>query len=158
MENIVTFTPKTYPCYLGFRATAFLQLTCFSYHADEPYFIGGIKTKAGRDRMIPIHPRIQPYVDAWLSKGRDTMICTDSGSPILYHYYAHKCFAPVAEAMGVPQAPPHWFRDIFSTKLFDAGVDELLRKRLMGHSDKDITDHYTGTDLKMLNEAIRKMA
>lgn len=147
-------------CYTGFRVSAFLQLSRFSYHADPAgnYFIGGVKTEAGRERMVPIHPRIQPYVDKWLAKGGDTMVCLPSGAAMTPQYYRSAFFKPLMEEIGLPEATPHWCRHTFSTMLHASGVPKLEQKRLLGHADSDHTEHYTHTSLQQLSEAIRKMA
>lgn len=38
-----------------------------------------------------------------------------------------------------------------------AGVDELAVKRILGHADKDVTEHYTHTDIDFLSKEIRKV-
>lgn len=145
-------------CYTGFRITEFLTLTRFSYHADENYLQGGVKTAAGKDRIVPVHPKIKPYLNLWLSKNADTIICRDDGSSVPTHWYRLSAFAAIAKALNVPQATPHWCRHTFSTRLYAAGVGALEQKRLMGHSDKDVTEHYTHTDIAQLAAAIKKLA
>lgn len=50
-------------CYTGFRVSKFLQLTPFSYHPEDGgYLQGGLKTEAGRNRIVPVHPKIRPYL------------------------------------------------------------------------------------------------
>lgn len=70
-------------CYTGFRVSEFLSLTRFSCHPESGgYLQGGLKTSAGKNRIIPIHPVIRPYLSAWLEKGGDTIICDDHGKAI----------------------------------------------------------------------------
>lgn len=42
-------------CYSGWRIGEVLKLTT---NLEEKYFQGGIKTKAGKNRIVPIHPAI----------------------------------------------------------------------------------------------------
>ena len=56
------------------------------------------------------------------------------------------------------QATPHWCRHTFATRLHAAGAQELEQKRLLGHANKDVTEHYTHTDLEQLRAAIRLLA
>lgn len=37
------------------------------------------------------------------------------------------------------------------------GVDELVRKRILGHSTQDITDRYTHTSIEQVVDAIDKI-
>ena len=53
-------------CYTGLRVSELLQMTKQSYHEEEGgYLVGGVKTEAGKDRIIPIHPKIAPYIRRW---------------------------------------------------------------------------------------------
>ena len=146
-------------CYTGFRITEFLSLTRFSYHADfGGYLQGGIKTKAGKDRIVPIHPKIAPYVKAHLDKNCDTLI-SRNGQPVPTAWYRVQAFPPVAELLGTPNATPHWCRHTFASLLHQYGTDPLTAKCLMGHStDSDITEHYTHGTIEVLVREIRKLA
>ena len=144
-------------CYTGFRITELLTLTRFSYHTDGDYLQGGVKTAAGRDRIIPVHPKIKPYLSAWLSRGGDYIICKENGAPVRAPVYRAQ-FRELMEQIGVAGATPHWCRHTFATRLHQAGADELAIKRMMGHSDKDITEHYTHVDLDYLRKELCKVA
>ena len=146
-------------CYTGFRITEFLSLTPFDYHADEKYLQGGIKTSAGKNRIVPVHPKIQPYLDYWLSKGGERIICEDDGRSITTHRYRRYYFNPIMQKIGLPEATPHWCRHTLSTRLHDAGVDTLTVKWILGHSTADdITSHYTHATINTLKTAIKKLA
>lgn len=146
-------------CYTGFRVSEFLGLTRFSYHPEEGgYLQGGLKTRAGKERIVPVHPVIQPYLSAWLKKGGDTIICNASGQPISSERY-RAYFHALMEQIGAPDATPHWCRHTFATRLHAAKADPLTTKWLLGHSTaSDITAHYTHETIKELFEAIRLFA
>lgn len=145
-------------CYTGFRISEFLSLTPFSYDRDGDYLRGGMKTEAGKNRVVPVHPKIKPYLLRWLERGGETIICTVNGKRLSDKVYRSSLFRPIAEALGVPQATPHWCRHTFATRLHAAGAQELEQKRLLGHANKDVTEHYTHTDLEQLRAAIRLLA
>ena len=48
--------------YTGMRIGEMLQMTKDDIHLDECYMVGGSKTEAGKDRIIPIHKDILPLV------------------------------------------------------------------------------------------------
>nr|DAI85277.1 MAG TPA: Integrase [Caudoviricetes sp.] len=146
-------------CYTGFRITEFLTLTRFSYHPEDGgYLQGGLKTEAGRNRIVPIHPKIRPYVDRWLARNGDTIFCDDDGAHLPAARY-REYFAVIMAKIDAPQATPHWCRHTFSTNLHAAGVDEITIKWLMGHSTRsDITAHYTHETIAVLRAAVRKVA
>lgn len=146
-------------CYTGFRVSEFLELTRFAYHPEEGgYLQGGKKTHAGKDRIVPVHPKVAQYLKAYLNLNGDTII-THDGAPVAAWWYRVNAFPAIAEALGEPDATPHWCRHTFATKLHAAGVDELTRKWLMGHSTKsNITDSYTHATINLLVNAVRKIA
>ena len=134
-------------CYTGFRISEFLELTRFAYHADGDYLQGGKKTAAGRDRIVPVHPHIRGYLSDWLARGGDYIIS----------FYRAR-FAELMAQIGAEGATPHWCRHTFATRCHQYGVDELAAKRMLGHADKDITEHYTHTDLDYLRQELQKVA
>lgn len=146
-------------CYTGFRVSEFLQLTCFSYHLEEGgYLQGGLKSEAGKNRIVPVHPRIKPYLMKRIEYGGDTIICESDGSAISPARY-REYFRLVVERLGVPDATPHWCRHTFATLLHVAKADPLTVKWLLGHSTKtDITSHYTHETIGELKEAIALLA
>ena len=146
-------------CYTGFRISEFLSLTRFNYHPEYGgYLQGGLKTKAGKNRIVPVHPKIAPYLKRWLEKDGDTLI-NRAGKAISDDWYREKAFAPVAHLLGLPQATPHWCRHTFVSLLHRAGTDTLTAKWLLGHStETDITEHYTHESIEELVAGIRKLA
>ena len=146
-------------CYTGFRITEFLELTRFNYHPEHGgYLQGGLKTKAGKNRIVPIHPKIAPYLNRWLAKNDDTLI-SRNGKAVSSNWYRENAFAPIAQLLGVPNATPHWCRHTFASLLHRAGTDALCAKWLMGHStESDITEHYTHETIEELVRGIRKLA
>lgn len=146
-------------CYTGFRVSEFLSLSRFSYHPENGgYLQGGMKTEAGKNRIVPVHPKIDPFLLRWLQKGGVTIICCEDGSPmsgILYREH----FASVMRAIGAEGATPHWCRHTFATRLHAVKADPLVTKWLLGHSTSgDITAHYTHQTLDQLTETIRLLA
>ena len=143
-------------CLTGFRITEFLTLTRFNFHPEHGgYLQGGIKTHAGKDRIVPVHPRIMPYLKVWLAKDGDTIICRD-GKAIRGGWYRSVAFPPVAQALDAPTASPHWCRHTFASLLHRAGTNPLTAKWLMGHStDQDITEHYTHETIEELVAGVR---
>lgn len=143
-------------CYTGFRVSELLALTPSSYHPEGPYLQGGMKTAAGRDRIVPIHPAIQPYIEAWLAKGGERIICGENRKGIVARTYRNH-FSHVAEKIGVPQATPHWCRHTAASRMKLYDVDDLAIKRILGHANANVTEHYTHVDIDFLSREIRKV-
>ena len=149
-------------CYTGFRINELAGLTRDNYHAEPvPHFKQGSKTAAGKGRdgkgrEVPIHPCIRPYVDAWLAKGGKGIFCRPKGTRYdtdgLREY-----IAPAFEAVGLPQATPHWCRYTFETMCKTAGIQPDLIDQIMGHAPKTMGDHYTDYDLAAKAAAVNKL-
>lgn len=131
--------------YTGFRANEFLNLSVDSYHADGDYLQGGLKTRAGKDRLVPIHRVIKPYVEEWISSKRPT-----------YGKFLREVSDTLA-GVGAEGGTPHWCRHTFATRLHNAGVDDTTRKWLLGHTTSDITERYTHAGLAILRQAIDRL-
>lgn len=147
-------------CYTGYRITEFLTLSKFNYHPEcGGYFSAGIKTQAGRDRIVPVHPKVKSYFARRIERAAGVIITDSKDMPIASSWYREEAFPPIAEALGLPNATPHWCRHTFATRLYEAGVDEFTRKLLLGHSTKaDVTAGYTHPTVETLSEAVKKLA
>lgn len=146
-------------CYTGFRISEFLTLAAEDYHEenDIAYLRGGSKTEAGRNRIVPIHPKIKPYLLNRLKQNGDRIICHEDGRKIRPEYYRGSCFAPIVKQLGAPSATPHWCRHTAASRMKSAHLDDLAIRRILGHSDKSITDHYTHVDVAFLAQEILKL-
>ncbi len=146
-------------CYTGFRISEFLALTPDSFHrkGDICWLQGGMKTEAGKNRVVPVHPSVQGYLEAWLRKGGKRLICGPLGGGIGDSDYRADCFSPIVEALGVPEASPHWCRYTAASRMRMAGVDPVAIKRILGHADADITGHYTKVTVEYLFQEMKKV-
>ena len=144
-------------CYTGFRISEFFALTRFSYDRKAQTLTGGMKTAAGINRVVPIHPKIQKYVDGWAKENQDSLY-TFQGKPISSQYYRDHIFKRIASEIGRPQATPHWCRHTLASRLHAAGADPLNVKRILGHADGNVTEHYTHVDLEGLRDAMLKIS
>lgn len=124
--------------YSGYRIAAWRphgEYSGMKVDLDKEIFVGGVKTDAGKNRIVPIHPAILPLV-----KGMDgAFLCGKSESQF------RRDMKYVLEEIGVRPLTPHSCRHTFHRLLERAGVNEADRKRLMGHSLKgDITNGVYG--------------
>lgn len=129
-------------CYSGFRISAYKSM---EVNLEEKYFKGGLKTQAGRERIVPIHPAILPLVEGRISRdGKMLSISSDQ--------FARRMHKKL-ETLGIDSShTPHDCRHTFSSLCERYGVPEADRKRMMGHSfGGDLTNgiygHRTLADL-----------
>lgn len=143
-------------CYTGFRISEFLSLTKESWNEEEQYLQGGMKTQAGKNRIVPVHPAIQVYLKRWVDKNGKCIICDANGEKMSINKYRPH-FDKVMNELGMPQATPHWCRHTAASRMKIAGVDDLAARRILGHSDKNITEHYTHVDINFLRTELNKV-
>ena len=128
--------------YSGFRISAYADM---KVNLTEGYFQGGVKTAAGKDRIVPIHSFIYPLV-----KDRKILI------PYKTDLYA-KHLTAWCQDHGMNHTPHHT-RHTFSALCERYEVKENDRKRLLGHAFKDITNSVYGhRDLEDLRKEIEKI-
>ena len=139
--------------YTGLRLNELLSLKSKQVNIGEKYMQGGLKTTAGKNRIIPIHPKILPFIRKWLSNETEYLLTTSKGtrySPT--HYYRAWNFI-----MGIIGADktPHEARHTFETLLDNAGGNRKCIDLLMGHSSKDIGNRvYNHKTIEQLRETI----
>jgi site-specific recombinase XerD len=142
----------------GMRISEMMLLTKFSINLKEKLITGGIKTDAGKDRAMPIHPRILPYIQKWYDKGGERLICDEKGKPISVRKYREDLYHPVLKKIGVRALNPHSCRHTFGTRLSNAGANTKAIQNLMGHADYSTTANiYTHPNLEELRKAINTL-
>lgn len=120
-------------CYSGYRITAYETI---EVNLKEKYFRGGIKTSAGKDRIVPIHSGIYDMVKRRIKK---TGILMDVKSqPFRNQMY------DTLERIGIQKHTPHDTRHTFSMLCEKYQVNENDRKRMLGHAFQDITNRVYG--------------
>ncbi len=72
--------------YTGMGISELLTLTKFNVDIENMFITGGIKTDAGRDRVILIHTKIQKYIKKWYAIDGEYLISRD-GKKIGPDYY-----------------------------------------------------------------------
>lgn len=134
--------------YSGFRVSAFSGLLV----RLEPdwYFQGGLKTAAGKNRIVPIHSGIRQIVTDFMAAG-------SLGIKSVAINRAIRMYLPTIEIMEDHTA--HDCRHTFSRLCEKYGVPEADRKRLLGHSfGQDITNGIYGhRTVEELRESIEKI-
>jgi len=141
-------------CYMGWRINEFLALTVFNYRKEERAFIGGEKTEAGIDRIVPVHKKIQPFVDIAIARKGKTVFCRENGEKFTDGNFRQKYYYPTLERLGIRRFVPHTTRYVFHHMMEKAKVPQLRREMLAGHADMNMTKHYTPLDIMLLREAI----
>lgn len=141
--------------YTGMRVSEMLQLTKFNVDVAQGIIAGGIKTDAGKNRLVPIHPVIMPLIKNRLNEAGTALISRPDGKPISAGYYRKNYYYDALKAAKLPRRTPHACRHTFATRLDKVGADTQSIRLLCGHANYSFTaDTYTHTDIAKLKQAI----
>ena len=142
--------------YTGMRASELLEVKKENVNLSTRIMIGGLKTEAGADRHIPIHPCIMPFMERLMkTPGEYLLMRYDKKQPqkMVYNRFLAYHWTPLMEKLGMDYTP-HYGRHTCATMLREANVEEDIRKLILGHKNADITDRYTHHSDAMLLAAM----
>lgn len=138
--------------YTGFRMNELLNMKTEQVNIKDWFFKGGIKSATGKDRIVPVHEKIKPLVQALV----------DQGNVYLFNYQGkklkqtnfYKFWNEVMEKIEVDKTP-HEARHTFETNLDNAGGNRKCIDMLMGHKSKDVGNRvYNHKTIDQLRDTI----
>ena len=140
-------------CYTGMRLSELLVAQTADYNKEECYFITGVKTEAGKNRVITISPKIQPFFEDF---GKGEKLFTDVSAK----KFRTAIYYPALEALGMDEKDengdhkynPHCCRHTFATLMKNVDAPPTDKQKLIGHTKFEMTAHYTHTDLDSLRK------
>jgi len=138
--------------YTGFRLNELLGMKTEQVNLHESYLQGGIKTASGKDRIVPIHDKIKPFVKDLVDQG-NTYLFTFDGKKFSHTKY-YECWNEVMKKIGADKTP-HEARHTFETRLDNAKGNRKCIDLLMGHKSKDVGNRvYNHKTIEQLRETI----
>lgn len=142
--------------YTGWRITELLTLRTSNIDIVEYTMKGGIKTAAGKDRIVPIHSCIQPLVKRYYNPDKQLFISNPNNNKPLTKKAYYKLFnAALTECNIHTKHTPHDCRHTFTSLLDSAGANEVCIDRLVGHASKSLTKKiYTHKDIEELRQTV----
>lgn len=139
--------------YTGFRLNELLTMKTDQVDMKEKYFRAGSKTASGKNRIVPIHPRILPFVQELVEQGNTYLITYKNGKKIYSATY-YKFWGQIMEKIGADKTP-HEARHTFETMLDNAKANKKCIDMLMGHKSKDVGNRvYNHKTIDQLRETI----
>lgn len=112
-----------------------------TYELKDGLMYGGSKTANGKDRIVPVHPFIEGFAGM------------ERPAP---HAYT-KRFISLMKKLGWKHTP-HDTRRTFATIASQSGMNENIRKLIMGHKNPDLTERvYTTHTVDELKREIAKI-
>ncbi len=119
--------------YSGFRIREYENIET---NLDDMYFKGGSKTRSGKNRTVPIHSCIVELVKSSLK---------DYGKipPSSYDVFIRNLSKFLMEH-NIQKHTAHDCRHTFSMLCDKYDVNEIEKKRMLGHAFKDVTNRVYG--------------
>lgn len=142
--------------YTGMRVGELLNLTKDNVYLRQKYLkITKSKTLSGL-RSIPIHDKIFPLIRRRMNTTGKYLITDKQGNP--YNYSRYRTLWNKLMKQINAKYTTHDCRHTCATLLDNAEANPNAKRRILGHSDGDVTDKtYTHKNLKQLRKAINKI-
>lgn len=149
--------------YSGWRPQELSILKIDDIDLEAGTMKGGLKTDAGKNRIVPIHPDIRPLIENRMQEAttlQSEYLFNDpngqQGTHMTYDKY-RKRFQKVMDRLKMNHRP-HETRHTFITKAKESNVDEYILKLIVGHAIEDITEKvYTHRTIEQLKAEMNKI-
>ncbi len=122
--------------YTGLRIGELLAMTGDTIYLDKGYMVGGSKTEAGKDRVIPLHDKILPLVEQNIENNY-LVYSKRSGA------FTYNGIRPRFEKLMVKLGMNHKIHDTRKTAvsiMHSAGIPMETVRMIVGHSAKGVTE------------------
>ena len=145
----------------GLRISELANATLDQLSMDEGFI--RVTGKGNKTRLVPVGRRAREAVQAWLDKGRPTMVTRKTGSHLILGIRGQPLTTQrlwqivKARAAAVDLVVyPHLLRHSFATHLLGGGADLRVIQEMLGHANISTTQIYTHVDQTRLKEVHRK--
>lgn len=136
--------------YTGMRYGEMCTVLKENINCDEKYIVGGIKSNAGIDRVIPINEKILPVI-AKVYPTIDKRLLEISDKVYYTKFYG------TLERLGMRKLNPHCCRHTFFTLTAKAGIQPAIITAIGGHGNYSTTMQYTHIKLNEMLDAVNKI-
>jgi site-specific recombinase XerD len=138
--------------YTGFRISELLDIRAVNVDLTQMTIKGGTKTKAGKDRLVPIHSRIATIIQTRLEQGGEYLFTYNNKRVSTSQYYA--LWNVIMKRIDANHTV-HECRHTFRSRLDSAGANKVCIDLIMGHKSKDVGERvYTHKTVQELRAAI----
>lgn len=141
--------------YSGWRISELLGMKREDVDIEAGTMKGGVKTKSGKGRVVPIHSKVFEFVKRRYDEGGEYLFTYNGKRVSTSQYYIF--WGGIMEAIQAKHTV-HECRHTFRTRLDGAGANKVCIDRLMGHSGggtgEKVYTHKTLDELKTAIELI----
>lgn len=144
--------------YTGFRISEMLNIKTSDVDIKSaiPTITGGIKTKAGKNRIVPIHSKIISIVQRHVKQSVSGYLFEFKGKKFNIRCYRN-IWNDIMDKLHMSHTP-HECRHTFRSRLDSAHANKVCIDRIMGHKSKEVGErvytHKTIEELKLNIELV----
>lgn len=147
----------------GLRVSELVNLKLSDLYRKEGFML--ITGKGNKQRLVPISPIADQWLDYWLEDRNKLDIKAEYGDIVFLNRYGRQLtramiftiIKTLAKQADIHKTiSPHTLRHSFATHLLQNGADLRIIQDLLGHEDITTTEIYTHIEIQDLREAILK--
>ena len=137
----------------GMRIGELFSLKVSDCHGD--YVIGGEKTDAGRNRVIPIRPEGREYFRYFIRNADGEQLLSGYTGQRVPNNFRRRDYYPLLKKLGIPEKSPHAARHTYASRARKSGMPPEILQKILGHADYNTTANiYVHTDIEELLKAV----
>lgn len=137
----------------GMRIGELFSLPLADYHGT--YVIGGEKTDAGRNRVIPIRPEGRAYFQYFADRATGKLLLSGYAGQHIPNNFRKRDYYPLLDNLGIRRKTPHATRHTYASRARKSGMPPEILQKILGHADYNTTANiYVHTDVEELLKAV----
>lgn len=150
--------------YTGYREDELFRLKRKDVHLDQRFTIGGLKTDAGRERIVPISSHVEEHFRYFWEHPKeghdaeeDYFLQNTAGGKLNPGNWRSRNFYPLLHSLKLdtPKKTPHCTRHTFATLAVRAKMAPQALQKIIGHVHYSTTaDIYNHPDVEQLVAAM----
>ena len=141
--------------YTGMRIGELFTLPLEDYH--ETYVVGGEKTEAGRNRVIPIRPEGRGYFQYFAKRASGPLLLSGYTGDRIASNFRRRNYYPLLDRLGIERKTPHAPWHTYASRARKAGMPPEILQKILGHADYNTTANiYVHTDIDELIKSVEE--
>lgn len=139
--------------YTGMRIGELFALPLDDFHGA--YVVGGEKTEAGRNMVIPIRPEGRRYFQYFAQQAGGPLLLSGYTGQRVPNNFRKRDYYPLLDKLGIERKTPHATGHTYASRARRSGMPPEILQKILGHADYSTTANiYVHTDVEELVRAV----